>query len=128
MVDNLFSGAGAVAAQAVFILIDGRRKDRHAIRGADAGYVLLRDADQRRRREDADLLRTMCVVAIDAGGVTIVVQQRGFGCIVRIGRRREGMANLGRCVFRKDVGPGAIGDTLAPLWQAMQSCSFDAAQ
>ena len=45
---DLLAGAGAVAAQAVLILIDGRRENADAVAGVDAGDVFLRDADQRR--------------------------------------------------------------------------------
>ncbi len=48
---HLLARAGAVAAQAVLILIDGGRKHGDSVGGADARDVLLRDADQRRRRK-----------------------------------------------------------------------------
>ena len=64
-------------------------------------------------------------VAVNAGGVAIVVEQRALGGVVRIGRGGERMPDLGRGVLGKDVGVGAMGETLEPpLWQAMQSCSF----
>ncbi len=82
---HLFAGTRAVAAKAVFILIDGGRQYAGPIAGVNAGNVLLRDADERRRREDPDRLRAVSGVAVHAGGVTVVVEQRALGSVVRIG-------------------------------------------
>ena len=98
---NLFSGTGSVAAQAVFILIHGRRQHRGSVARADARDVLLRDANQRRGRKDSDRFRSMRVVAVHAGRMAIVVQQNAFRRVMRIGRGRERMADLGRCVLRQ---------------------------
>ncbi len=103
---HLLAGAGAVAAQAVLILIDGGRKHADSVAGADARDILLRDADQRRRRKYPDRLGPMCIVAVHAGGMTVVVEQCAFGGIVRIGRGGKWMPDLGRGVLGKHIGVG----------------------
>jgi len=61
-------------------------------------------------------------VAIDTGGVTVVVEQGGLGGVVRICGGGKG-GDLGAAYSEKTFGAG--GEMLEPpLWQAMQSCSF----
>ena len=96
---RLFAGAGAVAAQAVLILIDRGRKHAGSVAGVDAGDVFLRDANERRKRKYSDHLGPMSIVAVHAGGMTVVVEQRVLGGIVRIGRAGKWMPDLGRGVL-----------------------------
>ena len=65
------------------------------VRRADSRHAGLRHANGGRRREGRHLLRAVSVVAIHAGGVAIVVEQRVFGRIVRIGPAGKRMADLG---------------------------------
>ena len=82
---HLFRRAGSVTAQAVLILIHRWRQHGRPVAGADPENVLLRDANQRRGRENPNRFRSMRVVAVDARGMSIVVEQGAFSCIVRIG-------------------------------------------
>ncbi len=81
----LLAGAGAMAAQAGFILIDGGDEDGDSVEGADAGGTLLRGTHCRRRSiRNSFRVSGVGVVAVDAGGVAVVVQHRRFGGIVKI--------------------------------------------
>src|SRR5271165_3911842 len=82
---GLLARAQAVAAQAILILIHRRIQHRGAIGGADADRAILRRTDVRRqnRSERSYLLRGVRSVAVDAGGVAIIVQQRRLGGVVQ---------------------------------------------
>jgi len=67
-------GAGAMAAQAILILIDRGINNRHSVGRADASYIGLRDANQRRRGKACDPLVSMPAVAVRAGGVPVLIQ------------------------------------------------------
>ena len=64
--------------------------------------------------------RSVAAVAVDAGGVAVVVEKRGLGGIMLIGRGREGVSGLWRSVFgedverdRRDVGAAVVaGDAI----------------
>ena len=101
---DLLAGTGGVAAQAILILINGGGKRADTVGGADAGDVFLRDADEGRRREDANLLGAVRVVAIDASGMAVVVEQVCFCRVVRVGGCWKRMSDLGGGVLGKDVG------------------------
>jgi len=72
---HLLAGTGAVAAQAVLILINGGGEHGHAVRGADPGHVLLRDANERCRWKHTHRLRAVARVAIHARGMAVVLSR-----------------------------------------------------
>ncbi len=90
----LFTGAGAVAAQTILILVDRWRQHSDAIQGADAGHARLRGAQRWWSGELRRLVRSVRVVAIDARGVPVVIQQHRFGFVVEVVSRRKRMSRL----------------------------------
>ncbi len=123
---NLFAGTGSMAAQAILILIHGRRQHAGSVARADACNVLLRDADQRRRGKYANRFGSMRVVAVHAGRMAIVVQQDVLGrSRADWSKLGNGCPTLGAAYSANTLAYGAIGETFVPpLWQEMQSCSF----
>ena len=93
-----------MAAEAVLVLIDDGGDDGDSVVGADAGGIFLGDAVLRRRREDVDLSGAMSVVAIDAGGMAIIVELSALGSIVRVGGRGKRMSDFGGSVLGEDTG------------------------
>jgi len=74
-----------MAAQAIFVLIDGRKYNGDAITGADSGYVRLRGTNYRWNGKRDDLVGAVGAVTIDAGGVAIIVEHGNFSGVVKIG-------------------------------------------
>lgn len=68
-----FPRACTVAAQANFILIDGRIHGRHSVGSVDSGNTVLRGASEGRRREGGHLIGRVAVVAVRASRVAIAV-------------------------------------------------------
>ena len=102
---HLFPRTGAMAAQAIVVLIDGRSEHGYAISDADTRDILLRSSDQRRRRKDADSLISMWIVAIYAGRMTVVIEKNTLRSIMGIGRRWKWMPGQ-LAKFGKHVGIG----------------------
>src|ERR1700676_3949259 len=71
---DLFARTVAMAAEAVLILVDGRGKYAGPIAGTDSFGVLLRYADQRRRRKYAHRSGPVPIVAVDTGRMAVVVE------------------------------------------------------
>ena len=95
-----------MATEAVLILIDRGLEHAGSVAGVDARNVFLGDADQGRNGKYANLFGAVRIVAVNAGGVAVVVQQRVFGGVVRISGGRKWMPDLGRRVFGEYVGAG----------------------
>ncbi len=84
-----------MAAEATFILVDGRADHGDAVDGAHSGDVCLRRSNRGRQGEGGRLIRGVRVVAVHAGGVAIVIEHGGFRFIVDVGARGQEMGNLG---------------------------------
>src|SRR6185312_8621250 len=106
---RLLAAAGAMAAQAILVLVHRWRQHARTVGPADARNVLLGEPDSRSIRECADDLRTMAAVAVHARSVAIVVEECGFSCVVLVGGIRERMSHFARAILRKDVGVGRHG-------------------
>ncbi len=71
----------------------------------------------------------MSVVAIDAGGMAVVVEQRALGSIVRGGGRGKWMSDFGRNILGEDAGRGGrdvgaaivAGDAILLIGAAQQT-------
>ena len=99
-----------MAAQTILILIDHRSKNRDTIQSADPADARLRWTQHGRRGELRRLIGGVSIVAIDARGMTVVVQQHCFGSIVDVVPGWQGMAglrNLGHNVERRGRQVGA---------------------
>ena len=89
-----------MATEAVLILIDCGLEHAGSVAGVDARNVFLGDADQGRNGKYANLFGAVRIVAVNAGGVAVVVQQRVFGGVERgahqrLQRRRQRHARTG---------------------------------
>lgn len=133
---NLLANAGAMAAEAGFILIDGGRKNSDAVDTADAGDAILGRTNRGRRGEKSERAAAVGVVAINAGGMTVVVEDSGLRGVVAIGaggqevrdfcklgvniwghwRNIAGAAVAGDAILRAgiDAGSGGRRRTLQP--------------
>lgn len=76
-----------MAAEATFILVDGRADYGDAVDGADTGDICLWRSNRGRQGEGGRLIRGVCVVAVHAGRVAIVIEHGGFRFIVDVGAR-----------------------------------------
>lgn len=83
-----------MAAEACFILIHRRRNYGRPIRSTDTFRIDLRRANRRRHRKSSQCLRCVCTVAVYTGGMTVVIEQHGFRCIMCVCPGRQQVANL----------------------------------
>jgi hypothetical protein len=83
-----------MTAQTILILVDRRVEKRNPVGRADAHNPALRTAHIRRFGEIRDAAGGMRVMAVYTGGVAILVQQRAFTGLMRVGRLRERMSDL----------------------------------
>ena len=72
----------SVATKAVLILVLRRHDRSDSITGRNSIHSGLGWANERRRRECLDLLRSMRVVAVSTGGMAIVVQKNRLCAVV----------------------------------------------
>lgn len=77
-----------MAAEAIFILIDGWIQNGGSIGGADTGDVFLGEALEGRWSKCCDHLRSMAAVTINASGMAVIVEQGCFSGIMWIGSVR----------------------------------------
>src|SRR5271157_3151746 len=96
-------GAVAVTPQTIFKLIDGGTDHGDAVGGTNSHNAVLRHANRRWNGEVRHLVRRVSVVAVHARRMPILIQQRGFGGVMRAIPRAEWMPRLPH-VLRKDVG------------------------
>ena len=101
-----FAGAGAVAAQTIFILVDCRVHHGLAIGCADSRYQGLRWTDGGRGGKGRYPRGRMRIVAINAGNMAVLIQQRALMGNVLAVPGREGMTIFRRERFSKDIGGG----------------------
>src|SRR5271165_5098049 len=95
--------AGAVTPQTVFKLIDGGTYHGDAVGGTNSDHAVLRHANRRWNGEVRHLVGRVSVVAVHTRRMPILIQQRGFGGVMRAIARAEWMPRL-PYVLRKDVG------------------------
>ena len=99
----LLAGGRTMAAHTILILVDRRRENRDPIQRADPAHPRLRRTQRRWRGELCRLIGGVRVVAIDACGMTVVVQQHRFSSVVVVipgGQRMSGLRYLGHDVHR----------------------------
>jgi hypothetical protein len=84
-----------MAPEATFILVDGRADNGDTVYGAHPGDVRLRRANRGRQGQCGRLIRGVRIVAVHAGGVTIVIEHGGFRFIVYICARGQEVGNFG---------------------------------
>ena len=113
-----------MAAQAILILIDGRREHADAVTGVDAGNVFLRNANQGRWWKQPHLGRPMRAVAVYACGVTIVIKQGRFGSVVWTGRRWKRVANFGCRILGEYIGVRSDSRNIGPAVVAGDAVHF----
>jgi hypothetical protein len=108
-----------VTALTTLILVDRWSQNRRSIKRAHPAHPHFRWTQRWWRSEPDGLVRSVRVVAIDANGVAIVVQQRRFGFVVEVVARGQRMSRLRH--LGHDIR-GNRGQELVSLWQVMQSC------
>lgn len=91
---SYFPRAGAMATQAILILIDGRIHGRYAIGCVDSGNPVLRGASEGWRGESGHLIGSVAIVTVRTSRVPIAVKDETFRRVMGISSRGEGMANL----------------------------------
>lgn len=116
--------AASMASKTVFILVDRGIQHGNAIDRANPLDASLRRPQHRRRQKRSYLQGSMCIVAVHAGRMAVLIQNRRLCRVMQTSRSGERMARFGKLrkhiegsrgnVTSRAVTRGAVIFVLAP--------------